>query len=408
MRVSIAGDEYEGKLIGSGTNYDESIYEFANIEISDGGKVQFRVDIRDTDAYSGQKLTFGLVANNTFSDFKYVENKNKTVDLAGSISFSPLTIQAAKASLTNSITKDVEFKANEVTRKAVFDGTYSAKKGDLKLNEFTVSGPAVAANSGTVTFYLIVDGDEVADAKLDSTGKATSTFSNVEIAAEKSVKLQLEAEVDAKAWTGDLGKYELSLKGEDENGNVAGEAKKTTTKLKIVEVGAVNVSTATSKKDILRRASNVVVAEFTVKPANNASEVDLDNIQFTLTGKKDYDNSDFTADDITVTINGVTEDYVGSKTAFTYEPTTTVGSNGVTVKVELNEEARGDVSITNLTVNKKLQSGKEFVKSFYPAVAKISKQEDLNGTTRYTISLDKDDDIDVKNFRVYDAADADL
>jgi hypothetical protein len=59
---------------------------------------------------------------------------------------------------------------------------------------------------------LIVDGDEVADAKLDSNGKATSTFSNVEIDAEKSVKLVLEAEVDAKAWTGDLGKYSLTLK----------------------------------------------------------------------------------------------------------------------------------------------------------------------------------------------------
>jgi hypothetical protein len=30
--------------------------------------------------------------------------------------------------LTNSITKDVEFKSKEVSRKAVFDGTYSAKK----------------------------------------------------------------------------------------------------------------------------------------------------------------------------------------------------------------------------------------------------------------------------------------
>jgi hypothetical protein len=41
--------------------------------------------------------------------------------------------------LTNTITKDVEFKKNEVTRKEVFNGTYSAKKGDLKLNEFTIS-----------------------------------------------------------------------------------------------------------------------------------------------------------------------------------------------------------------------------------------------------------------------------
>jgi hypothetical protein len=44
------------------------------------------------------------------------------------MSFSNLTIQAARASLTNSLTKAVEFRNNEVNRKVVFEGEYTAKK----------------------------------------------------------------------------------------------------------------------------------------------------------------------------------------------------------------------------------------------------------------------------------------
>jgi hypothetical protein len=47
---------------------------------------------------------------------------------------------------------------------------------------------------------LFVDGDEVADAKLSGTG-ASTTFTNVELGANESVKVKLEAEVDAKTDT---------------------------------------------------------------------------------------------------------------------------------------------------------------------------------------------------------------
>jgi hypothetical protein len=132
-----------------------------------------------------------------FNSFYYVEAKTG-IDLAGSISFSTLTIQPAKASLTNTITKDVEFRNNESNRKVIFDGEYTAKKGGIKLNEFSVSGPAAGTVTGAdITFYLFVDGDEVADAKLNGTG-ATTTFTNIELDANESVKVKLEAEVDAK------------------------------------------------------------------------------------------------------------------------------------------------------------------------------------------------------------------
>jgi hypothetical protein len=54
-----------------------------------------------------------------------------------------------------------------------------------------------------------------------------------------------------------------------------------------------------------------------------------------------------------------------------------------------------------LKVNEKDQSSKEFKKSYLPAVVKVSKMEDLNGTTRYTLSVDKESSVDVKNFTVF-------
>jgi hypothetical protein len=178
------------------------------------------------------------------------------------------------------------------------------------LNEFAVSGSlaSISTNTGTVTFYLSVDGDEIADTQVaNATNTGGSTFTNYEIDAGKTVKVVLEAEVDAKNGTGSLGKYTLTLKGEDENGNVAGEASRSTVELKVVEKGSITVNTSSEdKKTVLRKASNVLLAKFTVKPSNSASEVDLENIEFQLSGT----NAPTSADNITVSIDGTTEDYV--------------------------------------------------------------------------------------------------
>jgi hypothetical protein len=70
------------------------------------------------------------------------------------------------------------------------------------------------------------------------------------------------------------------------------------------------------------------LAEFIVKPGNNGSEVDLDEISFTLAGNYDDGTSTpkaFTPNDVTLTINGVTEDST-SNSEFKYAPTVTVDS----------------------------------------------------------------------------------
>ena len=393
MRLQVSGDEYEGK-----ENTTDK-WTFKNVEIDESWKIKLLVDITDKDTIGSTKVewqTFTFTVNG-WNQFHYTEGKtNDTVDIAGSISPSKLTIQPAKASLTNTLSKVVEFRNKESNRKVVFDWVYTAKKWALKLNEFIISGAAVSTNTGVVTFYLIVDGDEVADAQLNSNGQATSTFSNIEIDADASVSIVVEAEVNASNGTGSLGKYELSLKWEDENGNPAGNAKKNTVELKVVELGSITVNTSSSeKKTVLRKSSNVTLAQFTVKPSNSSSEVDLEKIEFTLT----WDNvGSLNNDDITLTIDNVTEDWdTASNQKWTYAPTVTLDSDGVVIKVELNEELTGTVTLTGLKVNDKDQSS-NFSKRFEEAIVRIVKQEDMWGTTKFTVEVDADSDVTVSDF----------
>ena len=403
MRVSIGWDEYEGK-VSYASGYNTWTVTFNNVEITESGKIKFLVDVRDVADYANAKITFSFASGSTFSDFKYVEAKDKKVDIAGSISFSALTIQAARASLTNSVSKDVEFRNNESNRKVVFDGTYTAKKGGIKLNEFSVAGNGTVTWAN-VTFYLSIDGDEVADAKLNN-GTATSTFTNVEVDSNKSVKVVLEAEVDAKTDTWSFGKFDLTLKWEDENGNTAWTATKKTVTLKVVELGSITVNTSSSeKKTVLRKTSNAVLAQFTVKPSNSASEVDLESIEFALS----WDNvKTLTADDITLTIAGVTEDYsnaaMGTSPKWEYTPTTTISSEGVVIKIELDEELTGTVEVVDLVVNNKSQSS-SFSKRFEDVVVRLVKQQDVGSVTKFTVEVDGDDDITVSDLMIGTGAD---
>jgi hypothetical protein len=48
--------------------------------------------------------------------------------------------------MSNSMTKEVEFNNKETNTKIVFDGTYTAKKGDVKINEFTITSNSNITN----------------------------------------------------------------------------------------------------------------------------------------------------------------------------------------------------------------------------------------------------------------------
>jgi hypothetical protein len=200
-------------------------FHFTNVSIEKSGKVQFTVDIADDELAAGSfqvatPFNGAVLTSNGTAKYDNVSKQYvKAGDVAGSISFSKVTIQPAKAALENSLTKDVEFLQNETAKKVVFDGTYTAKKGDIDLNKFTVTANSNAlAGQNKVTFYLSIDGDEVADT--DTLGSEES-FSDVRVKAGESVKIKVEAEVEAYDATipTNAASYQIELKGTDMNGN---------------------------------------------------------------------------------------------------------------------------------------------------------------------------------------------
>jgi hypothetical protein len=109
-----------------------------------------------------------------------------------------------------------------------------------------------------------------------------------------------------------------------------------------------------------------------------------------------------TEDDIILTINDVIEDntnYIAGTKTWSYEPTTTVSSDGVTIKIELNEELTGTVALTGLSVNGKPQSS-NFSKRFEEVVVRLVKQEDVGSVTKFTVEVDGDDDLTVSDLFV--------
>ena len=215
-------------------------------------------------------MTFTTFGKAAFEGAKY-DNTNKYVqqgDVAGTISFSKVTIQPAKASLENSLTKDVEFFQNETARKTVFEGTYTAKKGDINLNKFSIQGASLGANN-KITFYLSIDGEEVADT--DNLTNQEETFSDVKVKAGESVKVKVEAEVEAYgAEVTNAKTYTIEIKGTDVNGNEdTGMASDTTVGIKIKSKGSVTIPSTTEAKTALLKAQNQAVAKFTVKPSNS-------------------------------------------------------------------------------------------------------------------------------------------
>jgi hypothetical protein len=110
--------------------------------------------------------------------------------------------------MTNSATKDVEFMNKETNKKVVFDGTYTAKKGDITLNAYEITriAPTSAIMGNTelakdkITFYVSIDGKEVANIDFDTNNPTTAvsdTFNNVKVKAGDTVKVKVEAEVEA-------------------------------------------------------------------------------------------------------------------------------------------------------------------------------------------------------------------
>jgi purine-nucleoside phosphorylase len=110
--------------------------------------------------------------------------------------------------LDNKITKAVDFVRNESSeRTLVFDGTYTAKKGDIYLNTVIISGAAPTDSKNKVSFNITV-GDEEISADLNS----EETFDDVLVKAGESVNVKVEVTIDAYGTGENLTGYVLTLK----------------------------------------------------------------------------------------------------------------------------------------------------------------------------------------------------
>ena len=279
MRLIVAGEEYDATP--TRVSATVSTFTFTNIEIEESGKLQILVDL-DEDALSGTVITFAPTINkNVISGAKYTDTKKYVSinDVAGSVSFaSKLTVQASKASLENDLTKTVEFVLQQTSRKVVFDGTYTAKKWDVYLNTVVISGDT-ALDDNDVTFYVSIDGQEVTSVEPGE----EDTFSDVLVKAGESVKVKIEAEVEAYGAADQLD-YNIKVWWEDADGNEAGNASDSLVTMKLRESGSTTVSAVASKNTLLLKAKNQNIAEFTVKPSNaNDTDLDLDEITLKVT-----------------------------------------------------------------------------------------------------------------------------
>ena len=435
IEVSIAGDEYEvtapaiaksktslkkGDLVLSGTKVyvakvnsasdDDDFKElpwvpftFNNVDIEKSGKVTVKVDVEDNEVFENAKITFSNISSSTFSGLSYEDTRrlDATSQIAGFITLYDVTVKPAKAAFKNNLTKAVEFIKSETTSKDVLEGTYSAKNGTVKINDWTIRGADTSAKAKKVTFYLTIDGEEIDDIQFKGT-EVKSPISNVEIEDGKEVKVVVTAEVE---WTttGDLGTFSIIFEWEDENGNKAGSAKANTVALKIVEKASLSISNdSAAKSTVLRKEAGAKIAEFTIKPSNGASDADFETIEFTLSGSKALE--EFDEFDTTLSLGDETENLTVVETGTNYitysaTPNKPLKSAGVVVKVNTEKELTGTITLEWLVINGKDQN-RTYSKKFVDGLVKITAQKDMWWTTQFTVSVDADSDITLRDLFV--------
>jgi len=408
MRIVVAGDEYEGTWSASGA---DDVFSFPSIEIDRSSKIKILVDTIEKNGAEGDYVTFtiaGLVgALPAAAGFYYDDNSKAAADMAGSMNISQLNLTPSRATLTNSKANDEEeFKAGKTSAQTtIFKGTYTAKKADINLSEFSLENSTNAdwhntANVPThkLTAYLYLGGKLVADGELgwDTTNNkwiASDSFSSnkVLVKAGESVDVELKVMIEAAAadniaaptnlvnWT----KFNLTLQWEDSNGNErSGVATKATAKISIVTAGTPEVEVAKAARTVLLRGAEGAIAEFTVKPSGSSS-IDLEKVEFTKPAGVD-------CADLKLTIGSVDENFApngGNCRVSGFVES--IAKEGEVLRIEFENEpdyatSLIEAKVEGLVLNNTEVSNK-FSKAYADAVLAFT-QADNKSETKYTIA----------------------
>ena len=384
MRMFVGGEEFEAKK--SGTQFT-----FSNVEIAESGKIQIKIDIEDNDNATGSFTITSNLNKDIFAWAKYDNSRKyvETGDVAGTISFSKVTIQAAKATLKNTLSDSVEFINGETSDlEEVFKWTYTAKKALINLNKFYIDG-ANPLNGVTITYHLYINGEEVADT--DSYGSGSEEiFDDVVVDAWKSVDVIVKAEAEAYGATWSITWLQLVLWGTDDFGKDVTYKSAKLIDMKVVEKWAVKVEAGASKNTVLRTSTNQALAEFTVK-SSSSSSTELTDMVFTITAGTGAES--FEKDDIDISSVDIDDCDLSNGTVTCSDMKVTLPE---TVKISFNTKKQWEYTLTLDSVNGKTQSRK-FSKRFEKALVYIKKQENKWDETTFTLWVDADNDITVSN-----------
>lgn len=377
---------------------DWTRFLFDNVLIEKSGKIWFKIDIAES-ALVWEHISFKIrwresFSREAFDGARYYDTNTliSSDNIRWSVTLESLQIQKGITSLENNLTKDVEFLADRASRRVVFDGTYTARKGAVKLNVFALSGTELLSLSENINFYLFIDGKEVGTT--DKLG-IDEVFSDIRVEAGKTVRVTIEAEVDVDSvHTYD---YTLFLKGENDNGNLALVSTARLAKIKVVKLDPPVVSTLFPSNTVLLKSSNATIANFIVKPSNQDG-VYLD--EFTFSGK--VNGIPLTANDLRVMVDGVEEEGINTGGMIQYVTNEYLPLAWVPVEMKLKNGLIWDVVLELKSLNNELQD-KKFTKKFVNALVKVVKQENIGGSeTRYTFNVEKYEGSEqVTNFRLF-------
>ena len=438
MTLDIAWEKYD-----AGVSADKKTFTFQNVFIEESGDFELSVDVIDEEV-SGQEVTVKLGTSTSIGKAAFdannarYESSRKYVnsgDVAGSIVISKLKVQESKGSLTNSRTTKRSVVINENKDEKVFDGTYTAKKGTVYLDNVKITLVTWAAQGADMNFTVEIDGQKVEIDNPTAEWTDVDFEEPIEVAAWKSVAVKVTAYAYAESGSAPDFEYKITVSGKDDKGNDAGSATKSMAKIAFVGADKITVSSSTTakKQDVILAADNQVVSRFVVAPDKKSSEATVDDAEFYIgdfydllvdlndgeTTPANWSDPDNFFEFAIWSADADNMSFTGTNSGNLVLVVTDMGAKiskesdaKLTFKETLKSTgANGDEYDTKLlSINGEPQTGKEFYRLVVNSLVKVVSQTKEDWETEYTFEIDYSDDatnnsIDYVEF-TYDTNDA--
>jgi hypothetical protein len=397
LKFVVGNDEYDAVRAP-----DKKTFTFKNkdiyIEKSTDIKIVVDVDnaavLNTTISFTPSSINRTLLSSAGYVG-RYDEYNEKIAEanLIGSITLSKLRVDASKGSLTNDITKELEVKVAESVRVVLFDGEYTASKQNVSLNEFIVKYPTGLPRHADdyVTFYLKIDGKEVASADIDkvATTEASDMFGDIIVKNGKTVKVTLEADLYLTKISTTSHQFELTLKGLDDNGNEAGVASDNTRRIKVVKDGSVIITDGDAlKANVVKSEVGIDLVSFKIQSAENTTSSTLTSLDFDFESiggspidptKVEIRIANTPEDADTTILNNYAIDDIN------YD----LSDQGVVVKIRYKGElATDEYQITLNKINGESKS-RVYKRMIVDVLVKVEKQTITNDETKFIFKIDK-------------------